>query len=73
MNKTMITLSILLIILIFPVSSHGELTIWANNGQDKITKDELRATSNADSVVNSVWDRQTFSKARGHSVLMTQW
>jgi len=30
--------------------------VWANNGQDKVTRDELRASSDPRSVVNSVWD-----------------
>ncbi len=29
--------------------------VWANNGEDKVTRDELRAVSGAD-VVNSLWD-----------------
>lgn len=30
--------------------------IWANNGQDKVAREELRATSDPASVLNSVWD-----------------
>ena len=30
--------------------------IWANNGADKITRDELRASGNPGSVINRVWD-----------------
>jgi hypothetical protein len=29
---------------------------WANEGGDKVTQDELRATGHASAVVNSVWD-----------------
>jgi len=30
--------------------------VWANDGGDKVTRDELRASSDPDSVGNSVWD-----------------
>jgi hypothetical protein len=30
--------------------------VWANEGGDKVTRDELRATGHPTSVVNSVWD-----------------
>ena len=30
--------------------------VWANDGGDKVTRDELRASSNPGEVVNSVWD-----------------
>jgi len=40
-----------------PLLHPSKLTsVWANNGQDKVTKDELRASSDANSVPNSVWD-----------------
>ena len=35
--------------------------IWANTGEDKVTRDELRATSDPDAVFNSVWDGTTIS------------
>jgi len=35
----------------------GQLSaVWANEGGDKVTQDELRAASDPQSVVNSVWD-----------------
>jgi len=34
---------------------------WANEGGDKVTRDELRATSNPNAVHNSVWDGTTIS------------
>jgi len=34
---------------------------WANNGQDKITQDEQRATLDKGSVLNSVWDGEKVS------------
>ncbi len=30
--------------------------VWANEGGDKVTRDELRANTNPNSVLNSVWD-----------------
>lgn len=30
--------------------------VWANEGGDKVTRDELRATGHASAVANSVWD-----------------
>jgi len=30
--------------------------VWANEGGDKVTQDELRATANASAVASSVWD-----------------
>jgi len=30
--------------------------VWANTGEDKVTRDELRATANPTAVKNSVWD-----------------
>jgi hypothetical protein len=33
--------------------------IWANDGEDKVTQDELRATTNSAAVRNSVWDGTT--------------
>lgn len=34
----------------------GDLVVWANNGEDKVTQDDLRATADPAAVVNSVWD-----------------
>lgn len=36
--------------------------VWANDGEDKVTQDELRATMNPTSVLNSVWDGTTISQ-----------
>jgi len=30
--------------------------VWANNGEDKVTRDESRALMNPESVINRVWD-----------------
>jgi hypothetical protein len=30
--------------------------VWANNGEDKVTRDELRSSADPTSVINSVWD-----------------
>lgn len=35
--------------------------VWANEGGDKVTQDELRATADPNSVLNSVWDGTTIS------------
>jgi hypothetical protein len=37
-------------------SAQSLTAIWANNGEDKITRNELRATQNPKKVGNSVWD-----------------
>ena len=37
-------------------SMDSDLTLWANEGGDKVTQDELRATRSPSSVKNSVWD-----------------
>jgi hypothetical protein len=42
-------------------SARADLTIWANNGEDKVTRDDLRATSNPTAVHNSIWDGTTIS------------
>lgn len=35
--------------------------VWANNGEDKVTRDELRASDDPASTLNSVWDGATIS------------
>ncbi len=51
------TITITLSVLFYAATAYSEgLVIWANNGEDKITQDELRATANPSSVLNSVWD-----------------
>jgi hypothetical protein len=43
-------------------TASGNITqVWANNGGDKVTRDELRANSNPGDVINSVWDGRTIS------------
>jgi len=37
-------------------SESSSIVIWANDGGDKITRDELRAYTDPASVINSVWD-----------------
>jgi hypothetical protein len=44
-----------LFFLTFSPPTYAQLTIWANNGGDKITRDELRASSGAD-VKGTVWN-----------------
>jgi len=41
-------------------AAQGITAIWANTGEDKVTRDELRAT-NGTNVKNSVWDGTTIS------------
>jgi len=44
--------------------------VWANNGEDKVTRDELRAAADPGAVVNSVWtgSRVTLFGARNEVV-----
>ncbi len=35
--------------------------VWANEGGDKVTQDELRASNNPDSVLNSIWEGSSIS------------
>src|SRR4051812_18506781 len=49
----------LLLVSLPPATAFGAAgvgAVWANEGGDKVTQDELRATTNAAGVVNSVWD-----------------
>src|SRR4051812_17148806 len=43
------------------VFAAGVNAVWANEGGDKVTQDELRATVNAAAVRNSAWDGSTVS------------
>ena len=49
--------------------------VWANDGGDKVTRDELRATGDPSAVGNSVWDGATISLfgARNEVVPSTMW
>ncbi len=44
-----------------PIAASNIAHIWANDGDDKVTRDELRATTNPNAVHNSVWDGTTVS------------
>ncbi len=67
MKTIILSTSLLLIVVLFapPVASPasgspaGISAVWANNGEDKITRNELRASGNPSSVINSVWDGST--------------
>ncbi|MCP4146827.1 MAG: DUF4091 domain-containing protein, partial [bacterium] len=51
-------------VIAYYVTNMGETSLsalWANSGEDKITRDELRATQSSSSVVNSIWDGTTIS------------
>ena len=37
-------------------SVHSQITIWANDGADKVARQELRATKNPANIKNGVWD-----------------
>lgn len=60
MNKKIIALLIFCLLLL-STPALAELTIWANNGQDKVTRENLRATTSSTAVHNSVWDGSTIS------------
>src|SRR4051812_9639630 len=47
---------VLLTVLTVPGRAANITAIWANDGLDKVTQDELRATRNAAGVTNTVWD-----------------
>ncbi len=38
------------------MSGDGNTVVWANDGGDKVTRDELRAGGGPDTVLSSVWD-----------------
>ena len=50
-----------------PIAPSNIAQIWANEGGDKVTRDELRATSNPNAVPNSVWDGTTISLFGAHN------
>ena len=56
-----IFLCVTVCLLVFASSAAAQLVIWANDGGDKVTRDELRAHQSKAAVLNSVWDGQTIS------------
>jgi hypothetical protein len=59
MRQMKITVTSILIILIINIQGYTQITnVWANNGEDKVTQDELRAYKGKN-VINSVWDGDT--------------
>jgi len=44
-----------------PLASGDIAHVWANEGGDKVTRDELRATNDPRTVLNSVWDGTSIS------------
>jgi len=44
-----------------PLAASAVAQVWANEGGDKVTRDELRATNDSGAVLNSVWDGTTVS------------
>jgi hypothetical protein len=61
-RRPIILIALLLIALLWhPVLAKADngskiTAVWANDGGDKVTRDELRATGNPSAVLNSVWD-----------------
>ncbi|MFB3889709.1 MAG: glycoside hydrolase domain-containing protein [Candidatus Bathyarchaeia archaeon] len=47
------------------------LVSWANEGEDKITQDELRASINPNSVINSVWNGSCVSLFGAHNEVVS--
>jgi hypothetical protein len=37
-------------------SAQAQVVVWANTGEDKVTRDELRVSRDGQNVVNSAWD-----------------
>ena len=44
-----------------PLTSSNIVQVWANEGGDKVTRDELRAANDSGSVLNSVWNGSAIS------------
>ena len=44
-----------------PLAPSNIAHVWANEGGDKVTRDELRATGDPNAVLNSAWDGTTVS------------
>ena len=44
-----------------PLAPSKIARVWANTGEDKVTRDELRATRDPNGVLNSVWDGTSIS------------
>ena len=47
------------------------LVLWANEGGDKVTQDELRASKNPNAVLNSVWDGNGISLSGGRNEIVS--
>jgi len=56
MKKKAVLLIFLGLLVLSTTIQAQSLVIWANNGQDKVTRDELRAHASATAVYNSVWN-----------------
>lgn len=59
---------------LFSVQTRSIATItavWANDGEDKVTQDELRATQSPSSVLNSCWDGATISQFGGRNEVVS--
>ncbi len=47
---------VLIFLQVVTIAQAESIVIWANNGEDKVTQDELRASADPSAVINSVWD-----------------
>jgi hypothetical protein len=50
-----------------PLAPSDIAQVWANDGDDKVTRDELRATDDPGAVLNSVWDGTAVSLFGAHN------
>lgn len=50
-----------------PIALTDIAQVWANDGSDKVTRDELRASSDPNAVHNSMWDGATISLFGAHN------
>jgi hypothetical protein len=76
-----VVLAVLLLLPVFEVfsfsavkaqgTSGSDLVLWANDGGDKVTQDELRATRNPSAVLNSVWDGRGISLFGGQNEVVS--
>ncbi len=57
-------LALIILILSIPTTAFSQSSgniaqVWANEGGDKVTRDELRANADPNAVINSVWDGES--------------
>jgi len=76
-RRLQVAAPVLLFLLLYPIywvlpasAAAGLTAIWANTGEDKVTRDELRATNGA-TVTNSVWDGTKISIFGGRNEVVS--